>query len=306
MDLRDLRPACPPGHSAGSPPDSLLHGPSSVSEELAAKVSRWLHRGGIPLEFAAARGLRVAGFEVSQGRGYASVGEDATKIREIDVFATISTDPDVHASVVAECKHTEKPWVVLTNERTLTVDESLSATVGHEMARERLRSWWQVVDGDAPEGDGIPALFEPPDLHGFAVVTADLGATSAAKDNDRNQARDAMAQAVGAAHGIVAARQFAWTLAWPVVVIDGPLIQVGWDDLGNEWSSEVERARVLWYASPYGSAVGVDIVRLTSWVAYAEMAYWAMNAVARRLTTDRRFYLSEENRDEYGLPTPLT
>jgi hypothetical protein len=79
-----------------------------------AGVDAWLASTGYPVESAAARALERAGFEVDLGRLYRD--PDTRIRREIDVVARTRLMYDEEprrVRLVVECKHLEKPWVIL-------------------------------------------------------------------------------------------------------------------------------------------------------------------------------------------------
>lgn len=270
-----------------------------MSDDLSTKVLRWLRLGGIPLEYEAARQLARGGFDVSQGRSYEATDREGNRThREIDALAMIGDDDDpVSVALVVECKHTaDKPWLVLTNQRRLDAKETLSSTVAVDRARKALR-----IATDRRWGRTLPGFFAPQERPGFsAVVAADIGGSAPGDRDDRNQARDAMAQVVGAARGVVAASEVThWRLVWPVVLIDGPLFELDFEE-GTERLIAVDTKRLLWYASPYGEPVGIDIVRLGDFERYVSSAMEGLWHTAKRLVEDHRHYYSAHNYSEYG------
>jgi hypothetical protein len=258
-----------------------------ADDPIEVRVSAWIQKGGIPLEYEVARVLVEQGFAVAQGRGYPSTVDGVTRFREIDVIGDVSPDAYVRVSLVVECKHTEgKPWLILTNRRILSTGEVLSALVAHTVARDQLKI---VLDRSA--SDAVPAFLRPRSKPGFSVVVA----LDSSDRDDRNRARDAMAQAVSAANGVVSASQFGWSIAWPVVVVDGPLLELTIDDEGSEVVQNVDWQRLLWYASPFGAPVAVDIVTALGFASYAGRAWAGLGAIESRLSVEYRRVTTERS-----------
>lgn len=93
-------------------PDLQVRGVMSTQEALSKKIADWLERTGLPLELDAVSRLQAAGFVVEHSPVFAD--PQSEKGREIDVVAS-TRDPLglLYLFVVAECKATPNPWVVL-------------------------------------------------------------------------------------------------------------------------------------------------------------------------------------------------
>lgn len=255
--------------------------PTEESDSGLANARRWLLEQGYPLEFATARILRGAGFDARQGRFYEAVAPEGVRVREIDVLAHLRPlDPAVAVALVAECKRTSKPWIVLTGEAMLSPTEVLNATVASASARALL-----VALASRPGVKGGPPFFELPTRHGFAVVEA-----YRPPNQKVGAADDAMAQVVDAAQsgGLAPEPSFyerdAWSFAWAVIVIDGQLFETTNDD-GTELQ-EVDRARILWYGATAERAVLVDIVRSRHLSTYAAEAHSGLRAIQDLLSEE--------------------
>jgi hypothetical protein len=278
--------------------------------QLPDKVRAWLKRGGIPLEYEAARVLARSGFDVAQGRGYEAESESGITYREIDVEGTLGWSDRAVASIVVECKHTtDKPWVVLTNKRRLDTRELLESTIADDLAHASIDRAYRRA-----RGRHYPEFLRDVEQPGFSVAIADDLSTSrrekdvgpeASSRDDRNRARDAMAQAVGAAGGVLRARGSTWAIVWPVVLIDGPLFALDFTDDGQEELHAISWKRILWYASPYGSPVAVDIVQSSDFARYGGVAAGGLSEVVERLAKDFAEYWDPTNQDVMGYPKPL-
>lgn len=257
-----------------------------VTGSVVEKVASWIAKGGIPLEYEAARALRAASFDVAQGLGYQTESDDGTKVRELDAVGRLAFGPNVAVSIVVECKHTaEHPWLVLTNRRNVALGDALLGAVASSETGIALR---RTLTSETP---GLMPFLITDGLPGFSVVAAfeseDPGKGNVRPGKEvRNSARDAMAQVVSGAQGVAFARQFQHDVAWPVVVIDGPLVELDYDDAGQPHLAETDRKRVLWRASPTGSTVTLDIVRSVAFPRYADEAYFALKAIGTALQAD--------------------
>ena len=110
-------------------------------EQARATIEKWLERQGYPLEYETARQFGAAGFRVQQGIYYdpatapsdRPTAESSGKPREIDVLAGLRNEPEgVTLSLIAECKHVQAGWVVLTTtagDSTSEQDQSVHAAL---------------------------------------------------------------------------------------------------------------------------------------------------------------------------------
>jgi hypothetical protein len=239
-------------------------------------VRAWLLRAGYPLEYEAARLLRAASFTVRQGRSYLDPGEN--KVREVDVVASLRGSHDVEVSLVVECKRTVRTaWVVLTHESPLRAADVLASTISTRHAREVL------VERANTRNQGIPPFLEVEVRHGFSVVQAHR----AAEDDRPEQPFKAMSQVTAAAIATISRDEFGMKLAWPVVVIDGPLYEVTATDSGDD-VAPTDYARVMWHGAVAGQPVVVDIVRRPALEQYAARAYQGLRSVQNVLGEQTR------------------
>ena len=84
------------------------------------KIKDWLLKGGFPLEMKFSNSLLKNNFEVAQSVYYQD--HESGKFREIDIIASICekiNDIYTHITFVIECKKSDKPWIVLKNDKLL-------------------------------------------------------------------------------------------------------------------------------------------------------------------------------------------
>jgi hypothetical protein len=202
------------------------------------KVKEWLEKQGFLLEMKTAAAFRQAGFEVRQCSHY--VDPDSGKSREIDVLAR---DPDflgiVDIQFAVECKASKKPWVLLCSRHTLSGYNRLFAFAPmsddcRHVFAERLVDLL----------DKIPWLKK--DLfagYSFRQAHADpssdpaySAAMSAAKASD-HLVRDSSAP-----------YNPPYSIAFPVIVVDSPLLQCSLAEDGSIGLEEVAHGELLFFA----------------------------------------------------------
>lgn len=223
---------------------------------LIDNVREWLEGQGFPLEMRAAAAFRAAGFEVRQASHYLDP-ENGTS-REIDVLAT---DPDflgivgIHFAI--ECKSSKKPWVLLTSPHTLSGYNRLfafgvlSEKALHAFA-ERFRDFIGTVPWlrkDGPAGYSFrQALGERADIAFSAAVSVAKACEYLIRPTDK---------------------QYAAPLgfAFPVIVVDTPLIACSLDDDSGLRLTEIEQGEFLFFARlprQFGSCIRVVTARALS------------------------------------------
>jgi hypothetical protein len=160
--------------------------------------------------------------------------------------------------------------VVLTNQALLLPLDVMAATVATTQAQSCL------VDV-AARTDSMPSFLHAPTRHGFSVVPA-----LRVKGDREDQAYQALSQLAAAAFGYVRARGPPYTLAWPVVVVEGDLYEVTAPDTGDTLKATTS-ARVFWHGAMAGHPVVVDVVAIDSLETYAARAYHGLRPIQDRL-----------------------
>lgn len=222
-------------------------GGSSTGKGLIASVQSWLDEQGFPLEMKTASAFRSAGFEVRQSSYY--IDPESGKGREIDVLAT---DPDPYMIgatrivFVIECKTSKKPWLLLQSPDTL-IGYLRYAAFG-VLSESALKAFLQHQEWI----ENLPWLKKPP-LAGYAFRQA-LG--------DKDVAYSAVITVAKACKDIVGQEDGfpRFTLAFPVIVIDSPLISCSMLKNGKLRLKEVDSGEFLFLmAVPnhFGSCIRV-------------------------------------------------
>jgi hypothetical protein len=252
------------------PDDGGRRGDVDETKERAG-VDAWLASTGYPVESAAAQALEKAGFEVDLGRLYRD--PDTGVRREIDVAARTRLMYDVEprrVRLVVECKHLEKPWVILTRDREVTSIDVLSWLIASNRARELLVERATEALRRAPHSQtGIPDWLSTPRPHGSAIVAQPR---SDRDPESRKGPHDAIAQLEAGALGLVAEHPGALTVSWPILVVRGSLYQAKLGDAGELKAEPVEWQRVVW-GGVTGQPIIVDVVRERHLAAYARTAH---------------------------------
>ena len=256
---------------------------SGAMDESAEReaVDKWLASTGYPVESATARALERAGFEVDLGRLY--VDPDTRVRREIDVVARTGFIYDAEprrVRLVVECKHLEKPWVILTRHREVTSIDVLSWSIATTAARDLLVGRATEAIRRAPPGQtGIPDWLSTPNPHGAAIIAQPR---SDRDPESRKGPHDALTQLEAGARGLVAENPLAQAVSWPILVVRGSLYQARLDDAGVLRSEPIEWQRVVW-GGVTGHPIVVDVVRERHLEAYARAAHDGLSAIESAL-----------------------
>ena len=212
---------------------------------MITKVREWLETQGFSLEMRTASAFRTAGFQVRQSSYY--VDSETGKAREIDVLAI---HPDIYGVIdiqfIVECKSSSKPWVLICSPHTLVgynrlfALAALSRTARHALSdRESLTRLgklpWYRKEGLI--GYSLRQAFSDVDI----AYAAAIGTTKACADF------------VGKTKGSRESLAF----AFPVVVIDGPLIRCFLAENGDVQLEEVEEGEFLFSGHELGACIRV-------------------------------------------------
>jgi hypothetical protein len=219
-----------------------------------------------------AAAFRSAGFEVRQSSYY--IDRESGKGREIDVLAT---DPDPYMIgatrivLVVECKTSKKPWLLLQSPDTL-VGYHRYAAFG-VLSKPALKAFIQHHEWI----ETLPWLKKPP-LAGFSFRQA-LGEKDVAYSAAMTVAK-ACEDVVGPEKGLPR-----FTLAFPVIVIDSPLISCYRLKNGRLKLTEIDSGEFLFltaFPSHFGSCIRV--VTENALPAFAKEAKQAANKFRAALT----------------------
>jgi hypothetical protein len=227
------------------------------------KIQAWLDKQGYPVEYETARCLRAEGFQADQGMCYETEDEGVTKLREIDIVARLErTWPGVSVALVAECKHVTAPaWVILTSTSPTVASIRWTSLVATPDAKQ--------VIGRAVESIGrnykhpLTELLAVPDRYGVGVKQAAAG---------KDAPYEAINQAISAAFHLVRQHGADSAVSWPIVVADGPLYQLGFNQDGTQLLERVQWKRVLWRGLSL-EPVSLDIVGRADLADYAKVVH---------------------------------
>jgi hypothetical protein len=194
------------------------------------KVREWLEGEGYPLEMRAASAFRSSGFDVRQSVYY--MDADTGKTREIDLLCGVGDFPYglANLSLVVECKTSKKPWVVFSSEHTLLEFNRLfafgilSGKVRGELAntvhdvRDRL-SWFPKRNRRIGYA-ATQAFAEKQDVPFSAAMGTIKASLDLLKPSDGGTPP--------------------FRAAFPIIVLDAPLIDCFLDETGEVQLSEID------------------------------------------------------------------
>ena len=191
---------------------------------LSLKVYEWLQKQGYPLEMEVASALSEKGLWVRRASHYTDPESD--KSREIDV---ISTETDVlgmaELHFVVECKASEKPWILFSSKDTLANYNRLFALgILSDQARHALS---KHIDG----ARNLFAWFNKKRRVGYSMTQAFT--------NSDDPVHSAVFGAVKACLWLRKETSCPLFFAFPVVVVDAPLVECFLDDDGEMHVEEI-------------------------------------------------------------------
>lgn len=221
----------------------------------------WIHQTGFPIEHQAGEALRQVGYAVEYGSRYAA--ESTRGARETDVIGRepmVGDDDDIE--VVIEAKHIERPWVVRLADDVLTPVAAANLVVMESNTRAALAL---EMEG---EPDDVPFVLGFARPVGFAIVEGPEQQPQA----HRSDPFPALQAAVAAARARQARRSMYEPGRWaslPVIVVDGALWTVRFQDSAEASFTRVEWHRIRWAGASDAEAVLVDVVTLEGLEEYA-------------------------------------
>ena len=219
------------------------------NEHMLPKVREWLEARGFTLEMRTASAFRAAGFEVRQSSVYTDT--ETGKDREIDVLAI---DPDIMGIVgihfIIECKHTKKPWVLLCSPDVLTgYHRVLAFAAISEKMRMALTDRLDELLKDCPwmpkehlVGYSLREAFSDDGDLPFAAASS---VASACDDFVREQTQSFNPYAQN------------FRIAFPIIVVDGPLVRGSLSENGDIDLEEVEDGQFLFFFRDRGTCIRV-------------------------------------------------
>lgn len=253
-----------------------------MAEELAREVAKWLRKQGYPLEMLVARGLRDAGFLVSQSDHYEDV--DTGLLREIDVAARVghaavtpgqSRPLMVSLSILAECKLSlEKPWVVFRSHRSMqtTARDRPSSPAAAALVHRFADAW-----------DGTLLTAGRHEL-AYGVTQAFTTGADVAYAACQGAIKAALAEIQS--HAVAGAEQAALiaAIAVPSVVIQGRLFEAYLADDEEVHVDEVSSALVTWRVADPLTSYAINLVTSVALPEFERRARETTLSLARLMT----------------------
>jgi hypothetical protein len=206
---------------------------------LSDKIQEWLETQGYPLEMRTAAAFRKAGFEVRQSSHY--LDSETNKGREIDVIAT---DPDnlmlgiVQIHFVIECKATKKPWVLLSSTDTVV---GYNRFFAYGVLSENVMDVF--IERSLELIDSLPWLRKD-GLIGYSLRQSFSDGSDIAYSAGMSVAK-ACEYLVRPPNSKYVAP---YIIAFPVIVVDTPLIECSLQADGQLKLDEVDKGEFLFFA----------------------------------------------------------
>ena len=214
-------------------------------DSLKSSVRKWLDTQGYPLEMRVAHQFLEHNFDVFQSEYYSD--PESGEPREIDICAFL--EADVGRSLaeflfLIECKTTkDKPWILFTSNQTryaiIPTDYSrvyrrIASSMGEQLLLMLARS---------ADIRNLP-LFELPTPLAYGMAQAH------AKNNYDTCYSAAMSATKAALAEVsttsISSEANVIRIAFPLIVIDGPLLEVRLDSNSNLELSEVQKGAIMW------------------------------------------------------------
>ena len=203
-----------------------------MTEDLIAKIRKWLDKQGYPLEMKVARSFQEAGFSVSSSEYY--LDPDEGKPREIDVIASMKTTIagiSFQLAFTVECKSSKgSPWVCFCAGRKQQRESSVGFLARHATVQGRTLLTEISSNPDITTGH----LFDLPDDHAYGVRNV--------LKTGADVSYQAIVGAQKAAHALIAHYDRIQThpspvhtvcIAFPLVVVDTPIFNCNLGDAGD-------------------------------------------------------------------------
>jgi hypothetical protein len=246
---------------------------SEDESTLIQRVSGWLSKEGYPLEFATAAEWRRAGFHVRQGE-YIS-DSDGGEPREVDVNAALTVhvrDSILRTHHLIECKWSrDKPWVLFAGAGGMA--QSAMITQGIASRTGSVLLWARAGDAElhklpmfeappSPAFGGRQAFGDKNDTFYHALQGVVAKASLLAKRYDRKAEKiDSLLKAA--------------VVVYPVVVVDGVLLEASYDSDGGQLRlREVPQMRLHWRgAASWQLHATLDIVAASALAEFARQRH---------------------------------
>jgi hypothetical protein len=229
-------------------------------------VRDWLRGEGYPLEYLTAREMARVGFRPWRGRHYKD--PETGEYREVDVLAGEPDAPQQTTVLVfAECKHNSKPWLVLTEDVDLPPGYAANFLIKQGFDHGELL-------GNTDQSAAF--LLAAPRRHGYNVVQ-----TISGPDTPYAALHTVTKAALERISGLPRTHP---AIAVPIIVVDGSLYQLAFEEDGAEILEPVLWQRVVWHgSSQQPRAVQVDVVTAEHLPTYLVPLRAATQALAQTL-----------------------
>jgi hypothetical protein len=229
-----------------------------MSQDLIAKAEKWINDSGYGLEMRSAAVFRAEGLPTIQADFY--VDPETGTLRETDIkaYQPAQISPDQAAVVVvAECKRSSKPWILFCTERQFDP----AASVQQRPATTRGSALLKVISGQARVQS--LSLFKLPTFLGYSLVAASFDNADKGREGaDRayNGLLSVTSAATSSIRSLEEKMRSLSLIAWPLLILEGKLLQAVLGPGGKVEVSEVDRGVLAWRNPRLASHSFVSIV----------------------------------------------
>ncbi|WP_145176710.1 hypothetical protein [Rubripirellula lacrimiformis] len=208
---------------------------------METKIHEWLSSQGYPLEMFASRSFDRAGFNVIQSDYFEDpVTGDS---RELDLRASVQAtfgEMFLRVSLAIECKSTPgKPWILFTNPSRIADPARVAQRGYSKLAKSFLNSM-----AHNKSMQNLPA-FQVPERTAYSVTQAFTTGQDVAYSAAMSVSKAAGAMLADADRHTSMGERYA-LVAFPVIVIDAPLVEAFLNDAGEMVVSTVDSGILIW------------------------------------------------------------
>lgn len=252
-----------------------------MPQSLARKAEAWVAHTGFSMELRVARHFDEAGFSLVIQSPYFEDPYKPGTFREVDIIAedyahNLKKRVDISGSILIECKYeSSEPWIVLTREWDAEEPLGVISHPASELGRRYLSA--SVEEGWAHN----ESLFSVPRFLGYNVI----------QPNDKwqsttNTPYEAVQKVLTACELAVTppsirkrGRVSEVRLAFPAIVLNGPLLECHLGKGGRPVASPCRAARVLRNVVETRRTVIVDIVTEASVRSWARQSFQSVISI---------------------------
>jgi len=207
---------------------------------LNARLIDWLNTQGYPLEMNVAEVLHKLKYNVLQSEYF--IDQESGNNREIDIIASLHKEIGntfIRISFIVECKVSrEKPWIIFTSKNTsLAPPARVAQRAGSRKGKITLRN---IAHKDEIQQLN---LFSLPERSGYGLTQAFTSGNDVAYNSCVSVSK--ATRSITERYDEQKNEKFV-NISFPVIVIDGKLIETYLDDNNEVCINEVNKGVLLW------------------------------------------------------------